>query len=564
MISTYLVCFTLIALQGGGEGRKLISRPGPYLTPLSPARPVALSEAAKFAGQATLGADRALLEKIAAKGFEAWIDDQMAMPASLHLPIVEDLFPEAVNPNDPEDPFIFPPRYLRSFAFWQNAIAAPDVLRQRIALALSEILVVSDSSGELADAPRGMADYYDLLVKHAFGDYRQLLFEASIHPVMGYWLSHLDNQKSDPVLGTFPDENYAREVMQLFSIGLVQLNSDGTPRVDASGRPIPTYSNADITEMARIFTGLVAAEEPESEEENFEPFVVTKPMVMDQERHDTGAKSLLDGLNVPAGQDGMDDIRQATDFLADHPNTAPFLAFRLIQRLVTSNPSPAYVQRAAEAFRAAGGNLGTLIKAILLDPEARRTNKRPSFGRLQEPMVRYIRFLRAIGVESPDGTFYNDPEWAEAIRQHPLSAPSVFNFFQPDFSPNNSVGRAGLLGPEFQIINANTITGFADLIGLIVEEDVPISSEIQSETYLALDDELELIETGGIDALLDELALTLADGRLSKTTRAVIRDEVRRLEREFEDEVLDEDLEYVLLAVSLYLVMIAPETVVAN
>lgn len=271
----------------------------------------------------------------------------------------------------------------RRWSWWQQVIDGPDPLRQRVALALSEIFVVSDNSDAVASNPVGAASYYDMLLGDAFGNYRDILLDVTLHPVMGAYLSHLRNDKSDPRSGRYPDENYAREIMQLLSIGLFQLKQDGTLLRDGRGKPIPTYDNDDITELAKIFTGLSF----DGPDRNFGSGAEawTRPMRMYEEHHEPGPKRLIRGRHVPASQTGMQDISAAVDNLFRHPNVGPFIARRLIQRLVTSNPSPLYVQRAAAAFADDGhrvrGNMRAVISAILLDPEARAW---PTAGELAE------------------------------------------------------------------------------------------------------------------------------------------------------------------------------------
>src|SRR5262245_21228024 len=315
------------------------------------------AQASRFLAQATLGADYQEIQRTARTTPKLWLQDQFARPIGYHQPFLDARLRAGLTVGSDE----------RRFAWWEQVMEGPDPLRQRVALALSEIFVISDQNDSVSSNPIGAANYYDMLPRNAFGNYKTLLRDVSLHPMMGAYLSHLRNNRSDPSVGRYPDENYAREVMQLFSIGLFQLRANGTFLRDGQGRPIPTYDNDDITELAKIFTGLAfdgADRDFYQGEENW-----TRPMRMYDEHHEPGAKHLIRGKNVPAGQTGMADIDAAIDNLFRHPNVGPFFARRMIQRLVTSNPSPAYVGRVAAAFanngRGVRGDMKAVITAVL-------------------------------------------------------------------------------------------------------------------------------------------------------------------------------------------------------
>jgi uncharacterized protein (DUF1800 family) len=308
------------------------------------------------------------------------------------------------------------------------------------------------------------------MIKHAFGNYRNLLYDVARHPAMGIFLSHLGNQKADPVNRIYPDENFAREVMQLFSIGLWQLNPDGSRILDTNGFPIATYNNGDITELARVFTGFSFGNNS-----NFDlyPRDFTMPMKCWDAYHDCDAKTLLNGLHLPArtpsagntGTAGLADMDLAISNLFAHPNVGPFIGRQLIQRLVTSNPSSNYVARVAAAFADNGsgvrGDMKAVVKAILLDPEARDPAMRsePTWGKLREPLLRVVNFARAFNASSTSG-YYPLDQFSLDHLEDPMDAPSVFNFFLPVYSPPGPVTEMGLVAPEFQIINASSaITG---------------------------------------------------------------------------------------------------------
>ena len=440
-----------------------------------------LKSAARFLIQSAFGPDLAPpngtppnLAEVTSLGFAGWIDDQFTRPIGYIQPWVD----WATTNAEPIQLY----GNWKEFSWWARAMGAPklrpdsptntipDPLRQRVAFALSEILVTSDRPEQLAVEPQGVANYYDLMERHAFGNYRDLLVDVALHPVMGIYLSHLGNQKQVPGSNIFPDENFAREIMQLFTIGLWELHPDGTRVLDTNGQPVATYDNGDITELARVFTGLSFGNNA-----NFQlyPRDFTVPMKCWDEFHDCNAKTLLGGLPVPArtpsansnGIAGMADVNAAVSNLFAHPNVGPFIGTRLIQRLVTSNPSTGYVARVAAAFANNGsgvrGDMKAVVKAILLDPEARDPimMTQPAWGKLREPFLRVVNFARAFNAASTSGHYALD-QFTLDHGQDPMSAPSVFNFFLPGHSPPGPITQAGLVAPEFQIINASSaITG---------------------------------------------------------------------------------------------------------
>ncbi len=428
------------------------------------------------------------------------------------------------------------------YAWYQQVVNGPDPVRQRVATALSEIFVISRTAEEVAEHSGLRGSYYDMLLRHSFGNFRNLLLDVTLHPGMGIYLSHANNARSNPELGTFPDENYAREVMQLFTIGLYELNPDGSYRLGDNNAPVPTYDNDDIREFAKVFTGLTFngpnplfsnLPEPESREADF-----SLPMIMVEEYHEPGEKFLLNGMVVPAGQAGMQDIEAAVDNLFNHPNVGPFIGRQLIQRLVTSNPSPEYVARVSAAFNGESGSprgdMKAVLRAILLDEEARQAPElNPSYaGRLREPMLRHIHILRAFGATSETGEVVGNAAIGEAIGQFLLSAPSVFNFFQPSFSPNGEVRDAGLVAPEFQITTTDSIVGITNMSDFMTfGEEVTFFDgglSFLSRSYLQLDEEIAL--AGSASALVDRLNIVLTHGTLRQETRDVIIAAVEQLE----------------------------------
>jgi uncharacterized protein (DUF1800 family) len=483
-------------------------------------------EASRFASQATFGLPFEDLEPLVRQGQDAWLEEQFALPVGDHRSIVDDLVARrdagefAEFEQDIE--FLI---FFRRLAWWHRTITGEDLLRQRLAFALSEIFVVSDNVDALIINPYALSTYYDMLLNNAFGNFRDLLRDVSLHPAMGVYLSHVNNRKADPIANTFPDENYAREVMQLFSIGLFELNTDGTLITDTDGQPVPTYSNAEIREFAKIFTGLSYGPPNQSFANPFPSF--QNPMVMFDAWHEPGEKRLLTGTVVPAGQTGDQDIEAAIDNLFNHPNVGPFIGKQLIQRLVTSNPSPAYVERVARAFNGdttgVRGDMQAVIRAVLLDPEATAApGTLATFGKLREPVVRYASLLRQFGAASDDGFIANIGFFLQSItRQHPLSSPSVFNFFLPAHSPAGEIAAANLVAPEFQITTSSSIVGFSNLIDAVVLGGfVTDAPEPFAPVSLSLDEYIAL--AADVDALVTRLDIMLTHGSLEPATRAAI------------------------------------------
>jgi uncharacterized protein (DUF1800 family) len=379
-----------------------------------------------------------------------------------------------------------------------------------------------------------MADYFDTLATHALGNFRDLLYAVSTHPAMTYFLSSLGNEKANPALNQYPDENYAREVMQLFTIGLWELNQDGTQKLDAQNNPIPTYDNKDIEELARVFTGLWFEGKPWPLDGANLPgeWLTLYPLAMFEDRHDRGAKTVFHGKlwqqTLPANTNGLADISAAIDALAAHPNTAPFVSKSLIKFLVTSNPSPAYVKRVADVYDNNGagvrGDLFAVVQAILLDAEARDLSlaASPRHGKLQEPLVRVARLVRAFnaGANTPDLQFWGAGK-PEDLAQWPFNSPSVFNFFAPGYRHLGVLAQNGLTSPEFQIENSVSIVRQSNLFAQFVDSSLQTRSAGGTPQFkLDLSPELPLAATP--DALVDRLNLLLCNGQLDAAARALI------------------------------------------
>jgi uncharacterized protein (DUF1800 family) len=436
-------------------------------------------EAVRFLAQATFGANETEIARVKQLGFAGWIDDQFTRAPLYHLPLVQTWHDELQAQATPASATSTE----RAETWWRRALAsdnASDPLRQRVAHAFSQICIISDRVESLDGNPRGMAAYHDRLLEHTFGNYRDMLKAVTLHPTMGIYLSHLRNQKANPSRNIYPDENYAREIMQLFSIGLWELNADGTRKVDGDGQFIPTYDNNDISNFARVFTGLSYGKKYTSST-NFTVIDTTgffdgNALMWEQMRgfdayHDLASKTLLNGEVLPArtasaggtGTATMADVDAAMTNLINHNNTGPFIARLLIQRLVTSNPSHAYIGRVAAAFANNGsgvrGDLKAVIKTLLLDTEARTltTLADADQGLQREPYLRYVAMVRALGtVNGVDGRTRGFRNLDGEFLQRPYSSSSVFNFYSPDYQPLGPLKAAGLVGPEFQITNGVT------------------------------------------------------------------------------------------------------------
>jgi len=435
--------------------------------PTAPAIATDIRETARFLTQATFGPTESSLAALNGNLYAGWIDAQLALPPTLHRPgyIARR---DQLLARDDDDGWQGP----RIEIWWQRALTAPDQLRQRMAFALSQIFVISQF-GALDGNHEEVTLYYDMLLENSFGNYRDLLENVTLSPVMGTYLSMIRNRKPDPLTGHEPDENYAREIMQLMSVGLSETHIDGSLKLDAVGMPVPTYTQDDTVGLAHIFTGWGPHYDPANPPQWDDGSTPSpgdwfrygwdrkNPMTLYAPEHDTTERTILGGNVIPAGTDGRQRLEQALDVISNHPNVGPFMAKHLIQKFVTSNPSPGYIARVAAVFNDDGtgvrGNLGATLKAVLLDYEARDPAPRVSFsyGKSSEPLLRTARVFRAIpGIlprsEFSDPNYYFNTQYS-LPEQAPLLSPSVFNFFQPGYSNPGQVARKGLLSPEFQI-----------------------------------------------------------------------------------------------------------------
>jgi len=529
-----------------------------------------LNASSRFLTQATLGFNLADIENVSDIGIEDWIDEQFSIerPYNLLSSIREyhqyaiDSFDTDANSN----------ARMWDYSWWQYHMTSEDKLRQRMALALSEIWVISDKSS-FGNNGYALGDYYDILLDNAFGNYRDIMEAVTYHASMGVYLTYLNNPKSDLEANTFPDENYARELMQLFTIGLYELNTDGSRQVDADGNFIPTYDNDDIAEFSKIFTGLTWGDRDIWNRGQLKDTSYIGDLAMWNEYHEPGVKHLLNGHITQDYNpvDGDADITEALDNLFDHPSIGPFVSKALIQRMVTSNPSASFIERVTNIFNDNGngikGDMAAVVKAILLDPEALACDSAelPEFGKLKEPFIRYFQMNKAFNVYTASGNYRNDMDYIyRYVAQKPLTSPSVFNFFQSDYQPLGVVEEAGLVAPEFQITDAQTIAGWMNaLFRFIVEGRIADEYDVYggepNENYAdeisELDFSEELLYTADdeLHILLDRLNLVLAQGRLTESTLEKIIETIKVFPNEDEDDKLNR------VELAIYLTMSSPE-----
>jgi len=519
---------------GGGGG------PAPTPTPTAPtlAKPQTEAEAARFLLRAALSASPAEISSLRSIGYEAWLNAEFAAPIELSAKEFLQTKGYENNNSDRWQVKNTPVDYM----MWNQLMTGGNTVRKRAALALSEIFVVSATTVNGWWPSSSMGAYWDILMARAFGNYRDLLEEISLNLAMGIFLNTRGNKNADLATGRVPDENYGREVMQLFSIGLYELNIDGTEKKNSSGSSIETYTTDDVTGIAKSFTGydidmFGITTELSNDGNNAQlphPDFTRRPMTADPSRwkparttgfHETDEKKFL-GVTIPAGTGAAASLKITLDTLFNHPNVGPFIGKQLIQRLVTSNPSPAYVQRVAERFNNNGsgvrGDMAAVFKAVLMDPEALDPANltSPTWGKLREPMLRFAQYGRTFGATSVRGDWrmqdLSDSD--DELGQSPLRSPSVFNFFRPGYVPTSSTAaQQNLLAPEFQIVNETSVAGYvnfmASTIGGFGAGASDVKTNFANEVAIAHDSQ----------ALLDRLDLLLTANQLSANTRAIIK-----------------------------------------
>jgi uncharacterized protein (DUF1800 family) len=481
--------------------------------------PASPAEASRFLAKSTFGSTQAEIDRLTAVGYSNWIDEQFTKSSRTHLANIAELTATLTETSNEIS------ATWMQHSFWRNALTGEDVLRQRVAFALSQVFVVSQVNPDIS--LRMAANHLDILGRNAFGNFRTLLEQVSLSPAMGVYLSHLGNRKTDLATGRLPDENYAREIMQLFTIGLYELNPDGTVKLDpADGLPMETYGVADIQGLAKVFTGFSWGG-PDTSSARFINRLVgisdreILPMQGYPQFHETGPKSFLGRtINTSAPQDSL---KQALDILFNHPNVGPFFGRLMIQRLVTSNPSPGYVGRVAAAFANDGkgvrGDMKAVIRAVLLDPEA--SNPPVAWksvnGRLREPILRMTTLMRALDVSSTSKEFRisnsNTDSPATSLGQTPMRAPSVFNFYRAGYVPPNSelskfrlAANVAPVAPELEITNEVSVAGWLTAAKAVIDNGFGSGNDVKPNfaPLVAL--------AHSPSALVDRLILLMAPG----------------------------------------------------
>lgn len=499
-------------------------------------------QASRLLMQATFGPTMEDIEQVRAMGIEAWIDDQINNQSQTSfLSYYEEIDADFSGPKvdlsysfNEELDFVNSSNLNTAFA--RGATANKDQLRQRVAFALSQLTVISRRSGDLSGRPISIFTFYELLLDHAFGNFEDLILAVTLNPAMGTYLSHVGNQPPAPEINRFPDENYAREIMQLFTIGLWELNNDGSRKTTPEGDFIPTYSNEEITELSRVFTGLWFGGNPWGAG-GFSNLDYALPMEIHPESHDFEAKTLLNGFVIPkraqTQENAEQDIRDAIRCLFEHDNCPPFISRSLIQFLVTSNPSPEYIERIANVFisddNGERGNLGSVVKAILMDPEARNPTVANSaqFGLLREPVIRTMHLARLAQTnQNGDLLWWDFDDYYNETLQQPLFSPSVFNFFSPDYAPPGILSDTGLVGPAFEITNSYTSVSLPNQLWTNVDQGINLHAQ-----YSFLSNYSNFIPyADDNEALLDYVNLVACAGNMSASNRSIIRSSLETVE----------------------------------
>ncbi len=563
---TRFIAATLLAgvlsACGGGDGETAVSGPDPSQGAQSDNLFATEQATSRFLVQSTFGPTPMQVSAQTGRSASAWFVGQLDKPATLHTPMIEeylrlgnaDIRSNRVARNGP------------AFAFWRASIESEDQMRQRMAFALSQILVVSDYADFfVGNVPEVMGGYRDTLVTNAFGNYRELLEDITYNPAMGYYLTYMGNRKEDPRRNRKPDENYARELLQLFTIGLVELNPDGTPVIGSDGKAKEIYDNADITGLARVFTGLDLeglnrreggvdriGDRDTGLEKSF-----LRPMTVNTEEHSVVDKVFL-GTTIAAGTSAQASIDQALDTIMAHKNVGPFVGRQLIQRFTTSNPSPAYTTRVASAFDAGRytlpngatvgdgrkGDLAATLAAVLFDEDARGDAglSDPGFGKIREPILRFTGFARAFGMDLSRPEYNEslyDTSRSSSLSQHPYRSASVFNFYRPGYvPPNTQTGARDMTVPEMQLVNASSTTGYINFASYLAFNNpsdgninrlrtrfegygVPFN-EAQARATAVADYAEEIALAGDTAALVDHLDAKLLYSTMSAETRSGI------------------------------------------
>jgi uncharacterized protein (DUF1800 family) len=515
------------------------------------------TQAARFLMQASFGGTYDQVKDVQTKGFEAWLDAEMAKPwdaSNSHYNwIVNSGFLAAGKSS----------KLGMDNTLWRKLMSAPDVLRQRVAFALSQILVVSiEGLGAITWRNVAAAAYMDVLEKNAFGNFTDLLKAVSLSPAMGTYLNMKGSVKASGT--SAPDENYAREVMQLFTIGLYQLNPDGSQKLQ-NGKPIETYSQADVSNLAAILTGWNFASSDDPTALGY----FNQAMTHNASQYTAGAKSYLGG-SIASTVSGPDALNTVLEFLAKHDNVGPFIGRQLIQRLVCSNPSPGYVGRVSAAFNQTvngkRGDMKTVIKAVLLDAEARTppsdATAMAKYGKLREPALRLSQWARTFAAKTstPNAVPSASNSWAgpwnvgdlsddvTGLGQSPLRSPSVFNFYRPGYvPPQGEMGTNSVTAPEFQICNEVTVAKYLNFMNTTIGDG---RNDVKAD-YSA-----DYVLAKNASALVDRYSLLLAANALSDSRKKTIADAVAT-------QAADTDAGCLLrIKATIFLIMATPEYMV--
>jgi uncharacterized protein (DUF1800 family) len=496
-------------------------------TSAPPANPVLAPDAVRFLEQSTFGPTESLVLSVQDAGFPAFLESQFATPPSSlgTYPVILESSAVVCPPTAPSNCYrdnftSFQP----SVQFFRNALSGNDQLRQRVGFALSQIFVVSD---EEVMSAYGMADYQQLLLADAFGNFRQILQDVTLSPAMGRYLNMVNNDKANPTAGTHPNENYARELLQLFSIGLVQLNADGSVVTDTNGQPVPTYDQSVVDGYAAVFTGWTYPTVPGATLQKHNPTYYQGPMEPFQSNHDVTAKTLLNGAVIPAGQPAATDLGGALDLLFNHPNVGPFIGKQLIQFLVTSNPSPAYVARVSAVFANNGagvrGDMQAVVQAILLDTEARGVVQTgTTYGKLREPALFAANLARALAVQS-DGVYLRNA--SVSMEEAVYEAGSVFNFY----SPNYALAGTPLVSPPSTLLDSSSVMVRSNFVNALLFNTIAPDATIPGSTGTTAPLTAFWTSASDAGALADRLNALLMHGTMSSGMRQAVLDAVNAI-----------------------------------
>ncbi len=504
--------------------------------------PASDQDAVRFLLQAQFSASDAEVQAVRNQGYAAWLDAQFNAPAGMTgFAWLNSRGYDAIDNATRYYDNTYPGDYMA----WHQLMTSPDAVRTRVTLGLSEFFVVSLTGLNVSWRSHAAAAWWDTLAANAFGNFRQLLEDVTLNPAMGIYLNTKGNLKENAATGRAPDENYGREVMQLFTLGLYQLNLDGSEKRAADGSKLETYTQSDISNLARVFTGWdfdqtqnVNTVEPVQGRTIPNTAFTRLPMRLNAANHSTLASNFL-GANVPAGTNGVAALKIALDTLFNHPNVGPFFGKQMIQRLVTSNPSPAYVARVAGAFNDNGagvrGDLKAVFAAVLLDDEARGPAglAQSGFGKLREPIVRLAQWGRTFGIASAHGSWkigdLSNP--ATQLGQSPLRSPSVFNFFRPGYvPPSTALSAAQIPAPEFQLVNESSVGGYLNYMQNVIRNgiyvnapDLPNSASNAANGYdITAAYSAELAGVADAQGLVKRLGLMFCAGQLSDASQTLI------------------------------------------